>query len=428
MLVAYNDPIDQYLLRHPDYFFEQTPEAAVIDPENPFILAGHLGCAAFELPLTGRTRPTSGAPTAGVREALEAEKRLVRLDEQSYWGNTDFPAQGVNLRTISDDTFSIVDVTPADGPGGKGPPGERVIGNVDAISAPELVYPEAIYLHEGETYFVKKLDLVQRVAYVEAVSVDYYTQPVLDSSIRVTERREEGWRSGERLTMNRAVVQPGPRPCSRRSSSAATTRSATRTWTCRRSTWIPWRSAGRPRRPPARPRERRGAQVDGGPVGRAQRVHHRAAALRHVRPRGYRGHDRLIELRHAHALPLRPFRRWARLRRAGLPALGRALPREALGLIRDCPCDAGCPSCVGLPVLRPAIHQDPDAMQGFPIPDKAAALALLEAVVIEAVPTSDLGGAADGADAGQATPPGVAAEWTPRCASAWPPYRGPARR
>ena len=110
------------------------------------------------MPLTVEDAALFGEPTEGVIAALEAEKRLVRRDDQSYWGNMDFPAQGVNLRTISDDTFSIVHVTPADGPGGSGPAGERVIGNVDAISALELVYPEAIYLHEGETYFVKKLD------------------------------------------------------------------------------------------------------------------------------------------------------------------------------------------------------------------------------------------------------------------------------
>ncbi|TPW02417.1 MAG: DEAD/DEAH box helicase domain-containing protein, partial [bacterium] len=192
----YDDPIDQYLARHPDYFLGQAPEAAAIDPGNPYILAGHLSCAAFELPLGPEDEGLFGSLTAGVLEALTAEERLTHLGGLHYWGSTDFPAQKVNLRTISADTYSIVDATDAD----------RVIGMVDAISAPELVYPEAIYLHEGETWFVRKLDMEQKVAYVEPVSVDYYTQPVLDTSLRVTERRIERWSGPERLTLNRATV------------------------------------------------------------------------------------------------------------------------------------------------------------------------------------------------------------------------------
>lgn len=399
VLVAYNDPIDQYLLRHPDYFFEQTPEAAVIDPENPFILAGHLGCAAFELPLSAEDEEMFGAPTAGVREALEAEKRLTRLGDESYWGNTDFPAQGVNLRTISDDTFSIVDVTPVDGK-----PGERVIGNVDAISAPELVYPEAIYLHEGETYFVKKLDLVQRVAYVEPVAVDYYTQPVLDSSIRITERREEGWRSGERLTMNRAVV------------TWATTMFKKIVFGSTDS--IGYKNLDLPPQ-----------HLDTMALGWTPSEAARAA----VSAAGLKWMEGLSGVRNVFitVLPL-----YAMCDRAdiggmidssnfGTPTLflydrfagglgfaeqgylrWEELCREALALIRECPCTGGCPSCVGLPVLRPAIHQDPDAMQGFPIPDKAAARALLEAVVIEGAGAAPQGFGEPGGSVGDPDLPG----------------------
>ncbi|HEX7879077.1 MAG TPA: DEAD/DEAH box helicase, partial [Candidatus Eisenbacteria bacterium] len=196
IFVAYDDPIDQYLARHPDYFLGQAPEAAAIDPGNPYILAGHIACAAFELPLGPEDEELFGPLTTGVRDALEAEHQLAGVGGLHYFSSTDFPAQKVNLRTISDDTYSIVDTTN----------GDRVIGMVDAISAPELVYPEAIYLHEGETWFVKKLDMEQKVAYVEPVSVDYYTQPVLDTSLRVTERREERWSGPERLTLNRATV------------------------------------------------------------------------------------------------------------------------------------------------------------------------------------------------------------------------------
>lgn len=371
VLVAYNDPVDQYLLRHPDYFFEQTPEAAVIDPENPFLLAGHLSCAAFELPLSAEDDLLFGPPAAAVREALEAEKRLLPLDDQSYWASTDFPAQGVNLRTISDDTYSIVDVTKND----------AVIGNVDAISAPELVYPEAIYIHEGETYFVRKLDLVQKVAYVEPVSVDYYTQPVLDTSIRIVERREAAWKDGERLTINRAVV----------------------TWATTMFKKIQFGSSDSiGYKNLDLPAQHLDTVALGWTPSEGARAAVGAADLKWME--GLSGVRNLFIT----VLPL-----FAMCDRAdiggmidssnfGSPTLflydrfagglGFAeqgylrwaeLCRAALDLLRDCPCARGCPSCVGLPVLRPAQHQDPDAMQGYPIPDKAAARALLEAVLIE---------------------------------------------
>ncbi len=102
------------------------------------------------------------------------------LDGLRYWSSSDYPAGRVNLRTISDDTYTIVDHAR----------GNAVLGTVDAISAPELIYPEAIYLHEGDTWFVRDLDLQQKVAAVERREVDYYTQPVLDTRLRLVESRE----------------------------------------------------------------------------------------------------------------------------------------------------------------------------------------------------------------------------------------------
>ena len=108
-LVAYNDPIDQYLMRHPAFFFQASPEAAVIDPENPHILASHLACAAYELPLSDRDREWFGPLAPEVAAILEDEGQLKELDGSFYWSNTEFPAARTPLRTISDDTFTIVD-------------------------------------------------------------------------------------------------------------------------------------------------------------------------------------------------------------------------------------------------------------------------------------------------------------------------------
>ena len=188
VLVGYNDPIDQYLMRHGDYFFRQSPENAVIDPENRYILARHLRCAAFELPITERDGDLFGALTEPIVRLLEEFGDLTELDRRFYWSSTEHPARSVDLRTISDDTYTIVDIAE----------GNSVIGVVDGVSALELVYPEAIYLHEGETYFVRGLDLEQKVAYVEKREVDYYTQPVLESSIRIGEAgASKRWRGND---------------------------------------------------------------------------------------------------------------------------------------------------------------------------------------------------------------------------------------
>src|SRR6185312_14735714 len=208
---AGNDPVDQYLLRHPEYFFAQSPEHAVVDPNNPYVLAKHLPAAAFELPLrtdeNSRLRlrdnsPSSdldrfgplAAPLAGV---LRDQGTIVDVKQQYYFAGGQNPAVGVSLRHMSDNTFSIV-LTHGQGAWGRAsgePPAPKtpdhtVIANVDAISAPELVYPEAIYLHNGETYLVRELDLLGKIAYVERRETDYYTQAVLESNVRITGQRD----------------------------------------------------------------------------------------------------------------------------------------------------------------------------------------------------------------------------------------------
>ena len=185
VLVAYNETVDQYLMRHPDYFFGRSPEAAVIDPHNPYILAQQLGCAAHELPLTPADREAFGPQCGAILAALEEAGEMRTLDDRSYWASPEFPAARVNLRTISDDTYTIMNVAE----------NNAVIGNVDAISALELLYPEAIYLHEGRTHFVRELDLEQKVAFVEPREVDYYTQPVMETHVQVRgERLRREWR------------------------------------------------------------------------------------------------------------------------------------------------------------------------------------------------------------------------------------------
>ncbi len=367
--VGYNDPVDQYLLRHPRYFFAQNPEAAVCDPANPYILAGHLACAAFELPLTAADAELFGPEGEAVRELLREEGELQRLEGEDYWSSTEFPASGVNLRTLSDDTFSIVDTDN----------GDTVIGTVDAISAPELIYPEAVYLHEGETFFVSELDLEKKIARVKRVSVDYYTQPVLDTSIRVLGERERRDEAGEILTLYDATV------------TWATTMFKKIKFGSMDS--IGYKNLDLP------PQHLETVALGWSPSARTV-----SAVMRE----GLNPVEGLMGMRN---LAITVFPVLAMCDRAdvggvidssntgrptlflydrfpgGLGFAERAysefarLTAEAMEVLTGCPCADGCPSCVGLPVLRPPQHQDPDAGMGYPIPHKRAARLLLESLL-----------------------------------------------
>ena len=198
VLLAGNDPVDQYLLRHPEYFFAQSPEHAVVDPDNPYVLAKHLQGRGVRA-AAGRRRLSSVRP-AGARRSprrCATNEQLAEVKGAYYHPGGQNPAVGVSLRHMSDNTFSIVlskrrrgaprSRRPDDA--GRARPITTVIANVDAISAPELVYPEAVYLHNGETYLVRELDLHGKVAYVERRETDYYTQAVLESSVRITGER-----------------------------------------------------------------------------------------------------------------------------------------------------------------------------------------------------------------------------------------------
>ncbi|MFM8558582.1 MAG: DEAD/DEAH box helicase, partial [bacterium] len=185
VLVAYNDTVDQYLMRRPGYLFGRATEAACVDPHNPYILAQQMACAAYELPLTAADEGAFGDQMHDVLAALEEAGETRVIDGRAYWAKTDFPGAKVALRTMSDDTYTIVDATRDN----------AMLGTVDAVSGLELVYPDAIYLHEGATWWVRSLDLEQKVATVEPRTVDYYTQPVLDSNVRVRhEVRARDWR------------------------------------------------------------------------------------------------------------------------------------------------------------------------------------------------------------------------------------------
>jgi len=184
-LVAQNAPIDQYLMYHSDYMFEQNPEQAVIDVDNPHVVVGHLKSALYELPLPDDGTEAFGEYASVLLELLEDEADVRHQEDKWYWASPDFPAAKVNLRNISGAVYTIQDVTEED----------QVIGTMDESSAMCQVHDHAVYLHGAETYFVNHLDMEKKIAFVERKELDYYTQAVQSSQLQLDEtEEEEAWR------------------------------------------------------------------------------------------------------------------------------------------------------------------------------------------------------------------------------------------
>ena len=176
VLVASSAPLDQFIVRHPDYFFGNTPEHAYIQPDNLEILVNHLKCAAFELPITPQDR--LGAPdTQELCAQLAEAGYLHRAGENYHWTQEAYPADTVSLRAVTSYNFIIIDITGA----------PTVIGEVDFSSALTTVHEKAIYIHGGQQYHVEHLDFKERKAYVKQVDVDYYTDSVRYTQVRVLE-------------------------------------------------------------------------------------------------------------------------------------------------------------------------------------------------------------------------------------------------
>ena len=186
-LLGQNAPMDQYLMAHPSYLFGRNPETAVVDPDNPHIVIGHLKCAAGELPLSDDATSAFGECANPVLELLEEDQVVKHLDKAWYWASAEYPAAGVSLRNIAGPVYTIQDE--ADG--------QKVIGTMNEISAMSQLHTHAVYLHSADTYFVKKLDFEQKIAVVERRDLDYYTQAVTASQITIDNREsEDPWRGG----------------------------------------------------------------------------------------------------------------------------------------------------------------------------------------------------------------------------------------
>jgi DEAD/DEAH box helicase domain-containing protein len=221
VLVASSAPLDQFIVRNPGYFFDASPERALIDPDNLHVLVDHVKCAAFELPFT----PVEEFGRHDVQEVLsilaeqglvhfsgdrapsscEAESQQSKPDEVTeandslehsargvgprrskeddgaresgkwIWTSESYPADAVSLRSVSSDNFVIVDAT--DEP--------RVIGETDFTSGPSTLHPKAIHIVEGKLFQVDKLDFEGRKAFVREIDCDYYTDAITYTRVTI---------------------------------------------------------------------------------------------------------------------------------------------------------------------------------------------------------------------------------------------------
>jgi DEAD/DEAH box helicase domain-containing protein len=184
VLVASSAPIDQFIIRNPSYFFDASPEHALINPDNLHILVDHVKCATFELPFTDGE--AFGRHDLQEILAVLAEQGLVhrsggatdpdqREESQWSWTSESYPADAVSLRSVSSDNFVIVDTTRE----------ARVIGETDFTSGPATLHPKAIYIVEGALYQVERLDFEGRKAFVREIDCDYYTDAITYTKVTI---------------------------------------------------------------------------------------------------------------------------------------------------------------------------------------------------------------------------------------------------
>jgi DEAD/DEAH box helicase domain-containing protein len=178
IMVGSSSPLDQYVIQHPAYFFEQNPETARINPNNLVILLDHIKCAAYELPFKqGDT--FDGVELEDILEFLTDEKVLHYKSNKWFWMNDAFPAHNISLRSASQENVVIIDTSNV--------ANVKVIGEMDRFSAMTLLHDEAIYLHQGTQFQVEKLDWEEKKAYVTEVDVDYFTDANLAVQLKVLE-------------------------------------------------------------------------------------------------------------------------------------------------------------------------------------------------------------------------------------------------
>ncbi|MCP4634359.1 MAG: DEAD/DEAH box helicase, partial [candidate division Zixibacteria bacterium] len=182
IMVATSSPLDQFMVAQPEYFFGNSPESGIIDPENLMIKSSHLKCASFELPFneTEEFGNIQQGNTKPILEFLDDNHILHKSGGKYHWASEIYPAEEVSLRTAAPQNFVIMDESN----------NNRVIGEVDYFSASELIHPDAIYLHQNDQYQIRELDWEGKKAHAKPAGVDYYTDSESKTNIEILDINE----------------------------------------------------------------------------------------------------------------------------------------------------------------------------------------------------------------------------------------------
>ncbi len=174
-LIGLDNPLDQYFMRHPDFFFQKSVENVLVNPSNPYILRAHLLSAAWELPLSSDDKNFFGSLLAQERTGLAGQGLLRKRGKKWYLSPAiAYPSQSINIRSTSGVNFAIIDTST-----------DSLLETIEASVALFQVHPGAIYLHQGESYLVAELDLANRSAYAMPTTVPYYTQAKETTDLRI---------------------------------------------------------------------------------------------------------------------------------------------------------------------------------------------------------------------------------------------------
>lgn len=177
VLVGLDTSINQYVMQNPDYIFGRPIEEVVLDRDNPFIIAGHLRCAAHELPVAAPEAAEFGVAAPEALKVLQDMRKVRLRAERWYHATAETPQHEMSLRGTCEAELIVQDSDT-----------KAVIGHMNLFDGPTYVHPKAIYMHYGDTYFVDELDLIRRIAWVHRVDVDYYTQPMGGTDIHHIDR------------------------------------------------------------------------------------------------------------------------------------------------------------------------------------------------------------------------------------------------
>ncbi|GHV71633.1 putative ATP-dependent helicase YprA [Spirochaetia bacterium] len=203
VFVASASPLDQFIMDDPSWFWRKTSEEARLNPDNPYILTDHAKCAAFELPFRDEQIENNEEPFGKdipeVLGFLEEDGIIRHTGGKWHWADRSYPAEGISLRSAASDNVVIIDVT-----GGR----NAVIGEMDRPSAKEMLFKNAVYIHRGAQYLVESLDIANRKALVREADVNYFTDGLVKTDIKVlTEDESFVYGEGAKASLGDALVR-----------------------------------------------------------------------------------------------------------------------------------------------------------------------------------------------------------------------------